>query len=93
MTKLTLEDFIRHIPKAHEAHIFLEQFQQRERSLHPIPLPSLIALYLIYDLYDSASPDKANLIRITTSLEAAASDLVLFSRLMKNVACSGEEKA
>jgi hypothetical protein len=91
MTKLTLEDFIKHIPKAHEAQTFLQLFQQKEDPLHSIPLPSLIALYLIHDLYDLASSDKANLMRITTSLEAAANDLLLFRKLMKNVAELPEE--
>ena len=66
-----------------ESQAFIQQL--RDSSARGINLSAALALYLIDDLCDDDSTDKANLNRVTTNLEAAAEDLLTMSRLMKNL--------
>ena len=66
-----------------ESQVFIQQL--RDSSARGINLSAALALYLIDDLCDDDSTDKANLNRVTTNLEAAAEDLLTMSRLMKNL--------
>jgi hypothetical protein len=50
------------------------------------PISSLIASYLICDLYSEHSSNEANINRITTNLEAAADDLIMMSKLIRSLA-------
>lgn len=85
MNKLTLGDIVNAIPKAREVTGLLELLQQTKESQRHLPLPALIALYSVQDLYDQGSSDKANVRRITTNLEAAADELLAMSKLIKGL--------
>jgi hypothetical protein len=79
---------------------FIEVVQQAEASLEVLeyleaakvesdkcpPVSSLIASYLIADLYSEQSSNEANINRITTNLEAAADDLLMVSKLIRSLA-------
>jgi hypothetical protein len=47
------------------------------------PSPSVFALHLILELYGEDSSLQANIVRITTNLEAAADELNHFSKVIK----------
>jgi hypothetical protein len=78
---------------------FIEVVQQAEASLELLehlevakaqtdkcpPVSSLIASYLIADLYSEQSSNEANINRITTNLEAAADDLMMVSKLIRSL--------
>jgi hypothetical protein len=49
------------------------------------PVSSLLAAYLISDLYSEQSSNEANINRITTNLEAAADDLIMMSKLIRSL--------
>jgi hypothetical protein len=79
---------------------FTEVIQQAEASLELLeylevakgqtdkcpPISSLLASYLITDLYSQQSSNEANINRITTNLEAAADDLMMISKLIRSLA-------
>lgn len=79
---------------------FIEIVQQAEDSLEVLqyleaakaesdkcpPMSSLLASYLITDLYSEQSSNEANINRITTNLEAAADDLLMISKLIRSLA-------
>jgi hypothetical protein len=78
---------------------FIEVVQQAEASLEVLehleaakaqtdkcpPISSLLASYLIADLYSEQSSNEANINRITTNLEAAADDLMMISKLIRSL--------
>jgi hypothetical protein len=74
-TKLTVQDIANAIPKAQEVGALLDVLQRTREAQRYLPLPALLALYLLHDLYDPASSDSANLLRVTTNLEAAVGEL------------------
>jgi hypothetical protein len=49
------------------------------------PLSSVLATYILNDLYSDTSSDEANINRITTNLEAAANDILFMSTLIRNL--------
>jgi len=57
----------------------------KEADSKSCPPSSLMALYLIQDLYSESSSDEANINRITTNLEAFAEDLYATSRFVKSL--------
>lgn len=84
--KLTPEHLISAIPKLHGVEALLSTLKG---SLGREPWPSLtalLALYLVHDLYDPASSDRANLRRIRYNLDAAAHELQAVSERLKTLA-------
>jgi hypothetical protein len=79
MNTLTLNDIANAIPKVQHVNGLLELLQQTREAERHLPLPDLLAVYLVYDLYDSASSDSANLRRIIVNLEAAMAELTSIS--------------
>jgi hypothetical protein len=86
MTKqhLTLEAFTEVVQQAKESLELLEHLETAKfKSEKCPPVSSLLASYLITDLYSSHSSNEANINRITTNLEAAADDLIMMSKLIR----------
>lgn len=83
---------------AFEQIVFSDQVSQgaKEESVLPLieilkqadfntpPLASIVALYLIDDLYDTTSGDGANARRIGTNLEIVADKLLMLSHQLKD---------
>ena len=74
---LSREAFITLVQQAKESLELLEHLEVAKGETEKCPpVSSLIASYLISDLYSEQSSNEANINRITTNLEAAADDLV-----------------
>jgi hypothetical protein len=84
--QLNIEAFIGVVQQAKESLEVLEHLDlaQSETEKCP-PVASLIASYLISDLYSNQSSNEANINRITTNLEAAADDLMMISKLIRSL--------
>lgn len=82
--KLELNDFLNavyHCPERDCLSELLEELKHADRQ--NCPPSSLIAIYLIQDLYSAQSEDKANINRIITNLESVAEDLYTTSRIIR----------
>jgi hypothetical protein len=81
--QLTLTDILEHIRYARESQRVLAALE--DETLHNLKCTSFHAVYLIQSLFSDTSSDQANIRRITMNLEAAADDLILFSKLIKTL--------
>lgn len=64
----------------------LEAIQHlRHTKDYKCPSPSVFALHLMLDLYGEDSSLEANIVRMTTNLEAAAYDLLHLSKRLKRI--------
>jgi hypothetical protein len=82
----SLETYLSVIQQAKESLELLEHLRvAKGQSDKCPPISSLIASYLITDLYSEHSSNEANINRITTNLEAAADDLVMVSKLIRSL--------
>jgi hypothetical protein len=83
---LHIEAFISVVQQAKESLELLEHLEvAKTESEKCPPVSSLIAAYLINDLYSEQSSNDANINRITTNLEAAADDLAMISKLIRSL--------
>lgn len=83
----TLESYLEVVQQAKESLELLEHLEvAKGQSDKCPPVSSLLASYLIADLYSEHSSNEANINRITTNLEAAADDLVMISKLIRSLA-------
>ncbi len=83
---LSREAFITLVQQAKESLELLEHLEVAKGETEKCPpVSSLIASYLISDLYSEQSSNEANINRITTNLEAAADDLVMISKLIRSL--------
>ncbi len=81
---LSQEAFIAVVQQAKESLELLEHLEIAKGAHDKCPpVSSLIASYLISDLYSDQSSNEANINRITTNLEAAADDLIMISKLIR----------
>lgn len=85
MNRLTLRDIVNAVPKSHEINGLLDLLQQTKEAQRHLPLPTLIAVYLVHDLYHSGSSDSANVRRITTNIENTADTLLSISKLIQGL--------
>lgn len=82
----TIEAFMAVVQQAKESLELLQYLEiAKDQGKKCPPAASLIASYLISDLYSEQSSDEANINRITTNLEAAADDLVMLSKLIRSL--------
>jgi hypothetical protein len=82
---VSFEALISMVHHAQESLSVLETLESMApASKCPSPV-SLLVTHVICDLYDSHSSDEANINRITTNLEAVANDLLLMSKLFRNL--------
>lgn len=82
--KLELNDFLNavyHCPDRDCLSELLKGLKHADKQ--NCPPSSLVAIYLIQDLYNVESEDKANINRIITNLESAAEDLYTTSRMIR----------
>jgi hypothetical protein len=80
----SVEKFVAVVSHGSERDKVLETLQQlRTTKDYKCPPVSVFALHMILDLYDEDSSVQANVNRMTVSLEAAAHELLLISRLIK----------
>lgn len=87
VTHHSLEAYIEVVQQAKESLELLEHLEvAKAQSDKCPPVSSLLASYLIVDLYSEHSSNEANINRITTNLEAAADDLVMISKLIRGLA-------
>jgi hypothetical protein len=83
---LNMESFIKVVQQAKESLELLSTLEVAKGNHDKCPpASSLIAAYLINDLYSPHSSNEANINRITTNLEAAADDLVMISKLIRSL--------
>ena len=83
---LRQEDFsklIFHCPDKEQAQSIVKELKQAD--MRSCPPSSILALYIIQDLFSETSTDEANINRITTNLEAMAEDLYTTSRFVKSL--------
>jgi hypothetical protein len=81
-----IEMFVSVVPHCSELDKVLNAIQfLRMAKSYRCPTASTFALHLIFDLYDEDSSRAANTMRMTTNLEAAADDLVYFSKRLKEI--------
>jgi hypothetical protein len=86
-THLDLDTYIEVVQQAKESLELLALLEEVKSDTEKCPpVSSLIASYLITDLYSEQSSNEANINRITTNLEAAADDLVMISKLIRSLA-------
>jgi hypothetical protein len=84
---LSREKFIAVVQQAKASLEVLEQLETAKMQTEKCPpVSSLLATYLITDLYSKQSSNEANINRITTNLEAAADDLLMISKLIRSLA-------
>lgn len=84
---LSREKFIEVIQQAEASLELLEYLEVAKAKTNKCPpVSSLLASYLIADLYSEQSSNEANINRITTNLEAAADDLMMISKLIRSLA-------
>lgn len=85
-TKLSKEDLAKVVYHCNDKENLADILKAiKQADLQSCPPSSLIALYLIQDLYSESSSDSANINRITTNLEAFAEDLYATSRFIKSL--------
>ncbi|MGL4610760.1 MAG: hypothetical protein ACRCYY_13950 [Trueperaceae bacterium] len=82
-TPLRLESYLKTIQQSDLALEWLERLEAFKATEACAPVSSLLASYLVTDLYSEQSSDEANINRITTNLEAAAEDLIMISKLIR----------
>lgn len=82
---ISQDTLLRLIPQSKDAQALLAHL----RSLYPdnkhLPATSLLAAYIIHDLYNQVSSDEANINRIVTNLQLAAEDLRMLSERIRNL--------
>jgi hypothetical protein len=61
----------------------LEQLEKGRTSEKCPPSTSVLATYIMTDLYNEFSSDDANINRITTNLEATANDLLMLAERIR----------
>lgn len=84
---LSREKFIEIVQQAKASLELLEYLEVAKAETNKCPpISSLMASYLITDLYSGQSSNEANINRITTNLEAAADDLMMISKLIRSLA-------
>lgn len=84
---LKREKFIEVVHQAEASLELLEYLEVAKAETNKCPpVSSLLASYLIADLYSEQSSNEANINRITTNLEAAADDLMMISKLIRSLA-------
>jgi hypothetical protein len=84
--KVSLESFLSIVQQSKESLEVLEQLEiAKTHSDKCPPVSSLLASYLISDLYSEQSSNEANINRITTNLDAAADDLMMISKLVRSL--------
>jgi hypothetical protein len=83
--RVPLESFLNIVQQAKESLEVLEQLEIAKGSDKCPPVSSLLASYLISDLYSEKSSNEANINRITTNLEATADDLLMISKLIRSL--------
>jgi hypothetical protein len=81
--KLTLECVLEKIRYARESQSVLAEL--RPDSLRELKCTSLHAVYIVQNLFSEQSSNHANINRITLNLEAAAADLISFSKLIRDL--------
>jgi hypothetical protein len=82
---LSFEKLINLVHHAQESLSILKTLEGAASTTKCPPPVSLLATHVVRDLYDEFSSDDANINRITTNLEAAANDLLLISKLIRNL--------
>jgi hypothetical protein len=83
--RVPLESFLNIVQQAKESLEVLEHLEIAKGSDKCPPVSSLLASYLISDLYSEQSNNEANINRITTNLEATADDLLMISKLIRSL--------
>jgi hypothetical protein len=85
-THINLDTYIQIVQQAKESLELLALLEEAKGETDKCPpASSLLASYLITDLYSEQSTDEANINRITTNLEAAADDLLMMSKLIRSL--------
>jgi hypothetical protein len=85
-THINLDAYIHVVQQAKESLELLALLEEAKGETDKCPpVSSLLASYLITDLYSEQSTDEANINRITTNLEAAADDLLMMSKLIRSL--------
>jgi hypothetical protein len=85
-THINLDTYIHVVQQAKESLELLALLEEAKGETDKCPpVSSLLASYLITDLYSEQSTDEANINRITTNLEAAADDLLMMSKLIRSL--------
>jgi hypothetical protein len=85
-THINLDAYIHVVQQAKESLELLALLEEAKGETDKCPpVSSILASYLITDLYSEQSSDEANINRITTNLEAAADDLLMMSKLIRSL--------
>jgi hypothetical protein len=83
---LSFDHFVSIIHHANESLELLATLEKAKTSDYKCPPPSsVLVTQILSDLYNEASSDEANINRITTNLEAAANDILMMSKLIRNL--------
>jgi hypothetical protein len=80
---LSLESYLNVIHYAEESRLILSELGQN--NLRDLKCTSLHAVYLVQTLFSETSSDHANINRIALNLEAAAADLLVLGKRIRQL--------